>query len=105
MKNIFKFTLVVSFFALLFSCKKEESEQNTMDFKFIGVKDTTVGLSETFSRELKIYYLGGDIEDVTFTTIGIPNGVEITYSPNPSKPDLTLLQIIKVNPVALVKFR
>ncbi len=100
MKNIFKFTVVVTFFALLSSCKKEESDQNAMDFKFIGVKDTTVGLGETFSRELKIYYLGGDIEDVTFTTIGVPNGVAITYSPNPSKPDLTLNQIIKVNSVA-----
>ncbi len=100
MKKIVKLIIVATFFALISSCKKEGNDQNAMDFKFIGVKDTTVVLGDTFSRELKIYYLGGDIEDVTFSTIGVPNGVEISYSPNPSKPDLTLSQIIKVNSVA-----
>ena len=54
MKKIVKLIIVATFFAFISSCKKEGSDQNAMDFKFIGVKDTIVGLGETFSRELKI---------------------------------------------------
>ncbi len=96
MKNKILFALIIISSITITSCKKTNVEPNAMDFKFIGVKDTIVGLGETFSRELKTYYLGGDIEDITFTNSQLPNGVEITYSPSVSKPDLTLIQKIKV---------
>ena len=76
------------------SCKKEADDQAAMEFKFIGVKDTLVGVGETFSRDLKVFYLGGAIEDVSFSSAGVPSGVDISYSPDVTKPDLSVSQII-----------
>jgi len=100
MKKILNILLFFGCIVIINSCKKEVTEDNTMDFKFIGVIDTIVGLGETFSRTMKVYYLGGNIEEVTFTNSGVPNGVEISYSPSPIKPEIDFEQIIKVSSIA-----
>jgi hypothetical protein len=102
MKNKIKaFTaIIVLLLVSIYSCKKEESVKNSMDFKFFGATDLTLIRGGSIERSLKVYYLGGDFEEVTFTAVNIPNGVEISYAPNTALPDSSVIQSIKVTSAA-----
>ncbi len=96
MKLIKKIYFLIIIIALFNSCKKEE-EKNTMDFKITGVTNTSIILGKTQDIGLKVFFLGGNKEEVKITATGMPAGVTVNFSPDKGEPDFTLTETIHAN--------
>ena len=90
--------LLLGVLALFTSCEKEE--ENGMDFKITGLRDTVIQKGQSFTIPLKVFYLGGTKEKVTITSEGNGNGTTITYDPATGEPDFSLTQFISSSATA-----
>ena len=81
------------------SCKKEE-EKNAMDFKLTGIANTSVILSQSREVNLKVFFLGGNKEEVNITAEGIPSGISISFNPVNGEPDFSLTETIHADVLA-----
>lgn len=90
--------LLVVVLALFASCEKEE--ENGMDFKITGLRDTVIQKGQSFTIPLKVFYLGGTKEKVTVSSEGNGNGTTITYDPATGEPDFSLTQYLSASTTA-----
>lgn len=95
LKHIAFFLFILSIFT---SCEKDED--NGMDFKITGIRDTVIERGQSFTLPLKVFYLGGTKEKVTISSSGNGNGVSISYSPNVGEPNYDLTQTITASALA-----
>jgi hypothetical protein len=77
----------------LFSCTQDDS-LGPLEFKIIGLKDTSIVRNRTIERKVSVVYLGGDDEEVVFSNGPLPNGTTITYSPDFALPGDSVTQKI-----------
>ncbi len=96
MKLIKKFYFIIITIVLFNSCKKEE-ENNSMEFKITGVSNTSIIVGQTMDIGLKVFFLGGNKEEVKLTATGMPAGITINFSPDKGEPDFTLTETIHAN--------
>jgi hypothetical protein len=95
LRNISLLLLFIAFFS---ACEKEE--ENGMDFKITGLRDTVIQRGQSFNLPLKVFYLGGSKEKVTVTSEGNGNGVSISYDPATGEPDFSFTQYFTASATA-----
>lgn len=98
MKHTPLLLLLFTVTVICISCKKEENT-NIMDFKVTGVKDITVAREQNGLLHLKVFYLGGNKENVQLSATGFPVGVSIEFSPDKGEPDFELSAFISVSAI------
>lgn len=78
-----------------FSCVKENDV--SMDFKITGVNNKTITRGDEIEMPLKVFYLGGEKEDVTVSAENLPSGVSITFDNDTGEPDFSLTATVTVD--------
>ena len=86
LKYIYSFVSLTLF--LLTGCVKDNNL--SMDFKFTGVKNITIPRGESFELPIRIFYLGGDKENVVVNVENLPQGISLSYSKKSGEPDFNL---------------
>ncbi|MEP7263763.1 MAG: immunoglobulin-like domain-containing protein [Bacteroidota bacterium] len=78
-----------------FSCVKENDV--SMDFKITGVNNKTITRGNGIEMPLKVFYLGGEKQDVTVSVENLPSGISITFDNSTGEPDFSLLASVAVD--------
>ena len=68
-----------------------------MDFKLIGIKNSTIARGETVELPISVLFLGGDKENVTVDVENLPEGIYVTYDKKTGVPDFSLSIFFHVN--------
>lgn len=95
-----KLRLSIVLLAVIALAGCEKDEENGMDFKITGIRDTVIERGQSFQIPLKVFYLGGEKEKVTVTSSGNGTGVSIGYEPATGEPDYSLVQYISASTTA-----
>ncbi len=95
--KIFNLSIFLLGIMLFYNSCKTEEEDNSMDFKITGVNNTSIIRSQSAAIELKVFFLGGNKEEVKLTAAGMPVGVNIQFTPKKGEPDFSLTETIKVD--------
>lgn len=98
-----KYLLIPLFAVVLFGCKKNDPdlepyyEPTYGDLKYLiqGVKDVSMERIGQASVNIYINRQEGKIEDVMLTAVNVPQGVNITFSPNISLPSYNTTMTVK----------
>ena len=77
---------------VFFSCQKEED--NNMDFKITGLRDTVIERGQQLVIPVKVFYLGGTKKEITLSASGNAAGLSISYDPVSGTPDFSGNQYI-----------
>ncbi|MFM9057314.1 MAG: DUF5011 domain-containing protein [Bacteroidota bacterium] len=77
--NSILFAALASF--LFVSCE-EENPLGPMEFKFTGLRDTSILLGGALDRTVSVVYLGGEQEEVSLSISGLPNGTSAVFQPD-----------------------
>lgn len=78
----------------VFSVSCQEDDENNMDFKITGLRDTVIERGQQLVIPVKVFYLGGTKQDITLSASGNGGGVSISYDPPAGKPDFSSNQYI-----------
>ena len=95
-----KLRLSIALLACIALAGCEKDEENGMDFKITGLRDTIIERGQSFQIPLSVFYLGGEREKVTVTSTGNGAGVSVAYEPATGEPDYSLVQYIYSYPTA-----
>ncbi len=86
MKLLIRFTFI--YLLLLTACVKDNDV--SMDFKITGVNNKTLVRGYGVTLPLKVFYLGGEKNDVTISAEGVPSGISISFDNSTGEPDFEL---------------
>jgi hypothetical protein len=67
--------------AVLFTACEEENPLGPMEFKFTGLRDTSILLGSSIDRQVSVVYLGGEREAVSLSISGLPSGTTASFLP------------------------
>lgn len=76
------FILFAALASFLFASCEEENPLGPMDFKFTGLRDTSILLGGALDRTVSVVYLGGEQEEVSLSISGLPNGTSAVFQPD-----------------------
>ena len=78
---------------LLYSCTKENDL--SMDFKITGVKSVVLARGSFIAIPLKVFYLGGEKEDVVISADYLPAGITVDFDKTADQPDFESTMTIR----------
>jgi hypothetical protein len=88
-------TGIAALLLIFFACVKENDV--SMDFKLTGANNKTIVRGTEIEMALKVFYLGGEKEDVTVSAQNFPSGITADLNHAKGEPDFELSAFINVD--------